>query len=85
MKRQIRRAFLELADSTKKERIFVTQALSGADLKLSAHGNLPKVKNLWIGFLGRFSDSILGTRVLSFDKVGFIIAVQILNELITDC
>lgn len=49
MKRQIRRAFPELADSIKKERIFVTPVLSGSDLKLSANGTLPKVPNLWIG------------------------------------
>ncbi len=48
MKRQVKRAFPELADSIKKERIFVTPVLSGADLKLSANGTLPKVPNLWI-------------------------------------
>lgn len=48
MKRQIKRAFPELADSIKKERIFVTPVLSGADLKLNANGTLPKVQNLWI-------------------------------------
>lgn len=48
MKRQIKRAFPEVSDSIKKERIVVTPALSGADLKLSANGTLPKVPNLWI-------------------------------------
>ncbi|MEK6628949.1 MAG: FAD-dependent oxidoreductase, partial [Bdellovibrionota bacterium] len=48
MKRQIKRAFPELLASVKKERIFVTPALSGADLKLNANGTLPKVSNLWI-------------------------------------
>lgn len=48
MKRQIRRAFPELADSIKKERISVSTPLSGADLKLNANGTLPKVDNLWI-------------------------------------
>lgn len=48
MKRQIKRAFPELLASVKKERIFVTPALSGADLKLSANATLPKVPNLWV-------------------------------------
>ncbi len=48
MKRQIKRAFPEIAASIKKEKIFVTPALSGADLKLNANGTLPKVPNLWI-------------------------------------
>lgn len=48
MKRQIKRAFPELTDAAVKERIFVTPALSGSDLKLSANGTLPKVQNLWI-------------------------------------
>lgn len=48
MKRQIRRAFPEVADSIQKERIFVTQALSAADLKLNARSCLPKVDNLWV-------------------------------------
>ena len=48
MKRQIKRAFPELADSILKERIFVTPAMSGADLKMNANGTLPKVENLWV-------------------------------------
>lgn len=48
MKRQIKRAFPEIGDSIKKERISVSTALSGSDLKLSANGTLPKVDNLWI-------------------------------------
>lgn len=48
IKRQIKRAFPEIADSIKSERIFVTPALSGADLKLNANGTLPKVANLWV-------------------------------------
>ena len=48
IKRQIRRAFPEMADSIKSERIFVSPALSGADLKISANATLPKVENLWI-------------------------------------
>jgi hypothetical protein len=48
MKRQIKRAFPEASDSVSKERIFVTPPLSGADLKLTASGTIPKVPNLWI-------------------------------------
>jgi hypothetical protein len=48
IKRQIRRAFPEVADSIKSERIFVSPALSGADLKINANATLPKVENLWI-------------------------------------
>ena len=48
IKRQIRRAFPEVAETIKSERIFVSPALSGADLKISANGTLPKVDNLWI-------------------------------------
>lgn len=48
MKRQIKRAFPEIADTIKKERISVSPPLSGADLKLNANGTLPKIDNLWI-------------------------------------
>lgn len=48
IKRQIKRAFPEVSESVQKERIFVSPALSGADLKLNANRTLPKVENLWI-------------------------------------
>jgi len=48
MKRQIKRAFPVIADSIISEKIFVTRALSGADLKLNANGTLPKVPKLWV-------------------------------------
>lgn len=48
MKRQIKRAFPKVGDSIKKERIFVTPVLSGADMKLTASNTVPKVKNLWV-------------------------------------
>lgn len=48
IKRQLKRAFPEAAESIRSERIFVTPALSGAELKLSADGSLPKVPNLWV-------------------------------------
>ncbi|MEQ1721538.1 MAG: FAD/NAD(P)-binding protein [Pseudobdellovibrio sp.] len=49
IKRQIKRAFPEVGESIKKERISVSPVLSGADLKLNANGTFPKVANLWIG------------------------------------
>lgn len=48
IKRQIKRAFPEISDSIQKERIFMSSALSGADIKLTGHMNIPKVENLWI-------------------------------------
>ena len=48
IKRQIKRAYPEAADSIKSERIFVSPALSGADLKLNSNLTFPKVENLWI-------------------------------------
>jgi hypothetical protein len=49
MKRQIKRAFAEVGETIKKERISVSPVFSGADLKLNANGTFPKVANLWIG------------------------------------
>ncbi|MBC7741590.1 MAG: NAD(P)/FAD-dependent oxidoreductase [Bdellovibrionaceae bacterium] len=48
MKRQIKRAFPDVSDSIKKERIFVTPILSGSDMKLTASNTVPKVPNLWV-------------------------------------
>lgn len=48
IKRQIKRAFPEISDSIKKERIFMSSPVSGADLKLTGHMTIPKVENLWI-------------------------------------
>ncbi len=48
IKRQIKRAFPEISESIKKERIFMSSAVSGADIKLTGHLNIPKVENLWI-------------------------------------
>lgn len=48
IKRQIKRAFPEVADSIIKEKIFITPEMSGADLKLTAEHKIPKVENLWI-------------------------------------
>ena len=49
IKRQIKRAFPEIAESIKAERIFISPPLSGADIKINANGSFPKVPNLWIG------------------------------------
>jgi hypothetical protein len=49
IKRQIKRAFPEIAESIKAERIFISPPLSGADVKINANGSFPKVPNLWIG------------------------------------
>ena len=48
MRRQIRRAFPEMGDAIVKERVSVSSAFSGSDLKLNANGTLPKVENLWV-------------------------------------
>lgn len=48
MKRQIKRAFPEISEAIKAERIFMSPPLSGGELKLNANGTLHKVKNLWI-------------------------------------
>ena len=49
IKRQIKRAFPEIAESIKAERIFISPPLSGADIKINANSSFPKVPNLWIG------------------------------------
>ncbi len=48
VKRQFKRAFPELADKIQKERIFVSSAISGGELKLNANLSYPQVENLWI-------------------------------------
>ena len=48
MKRQIKRAFPEMNDSIKAERLFMTPALSAGELKLNSNGTVAKVDNLWI-------------------------------------
>lgn len=48
MKRQIKRAFPEMSDVIKAERIFMSPPLSGGELKLNSNGTLHKVNNLWI-------------------------------------
>lgn len=48
MKRQIKRAFPEMADAIKAERLFMTPALSSGELKLNSNGTVAKINNLWI-------------------------------------
>ena len=48
IKRQIKRAFPELADKIQKERIYVSSSISGGDLKLNANLTYPHIENLWI-------------------------------------
>ena len=49
VRRQIKRAFPELADKIQKERIFVSPPISGGELKLNANLTYPHIENLWIG------------------------------------
>jgi hypothetical protein len=48
MKRQIKRAFPEMAENIKGERLYMTSPLSCGDIKLNSNGTLHKVDNLWI-------------------------------------
>jgi hypothetical protein len=48
MKRQIKRAFPEMNETIKAERLFMTPALSAGELKLNSNGTVAKVDNLWI-------------------------------------
>lgn len=84
MKRQIKRAFPDMADAIVKERIFVTPPLSGADLKLNANGTLPKVDNLWIAS-SQMSPykNLLGSLTqaqMILTSLGFISDQKILNQ-----
>lgn len=48
MKRQIKRAFPEMAEHIKGERLFMSSPLSCGEIKMNANGTLHKVDNLWI-------------------------------------
>ncbi len=48
MKRQIKRAFPEMVDHIKAERLFISSPLSCGEIKLNSNGTLNKVDNLWI-------------------------------------
>lgn len=47
-KRQIKRAFPEISEKIQKERICVSSAISGVEVKLSANLTYPNIENLWI-------------------------------------
>ena len=92
MKRQIKRAFPEVADSIKKERIFVSTALSGADLKLTGHMNIPKVPNLWIAspqmsksknLLGSLQQAQLVLAAMGFDA-GVEVEETLVGEMVNE-
>ncbi len=48
VKRQMKRAFPEIAEKIQKERIFVSPPISGGDLKLNANLTYPHIDNLWV-------------------------------------
>jgi hypothetical protein len=48
MKRQIKRAFPEMADHIKGEHLFISSPMSCGEIKLNSNGTLHKVDNLWI-------------------------------------
>lgn len=48
MKRQIKRAFPEMVENIKGERLFMSSPLSCGEIKLNSNGTLNKVDNLWI-------------------------------------
>lgn len=78
VKRQIKRAFPEIADKIQKERIYVSSSISGGDLKLSASLNYPNIANLWIAsvtaatapnLLGSLQTAQMVTAALGFANV----------------
>ncbi len=48
VKKQMKRAFPDVAEKIQKERIFVSPPISGGELKLHANLSYPHVENLWI-------------------------------------
>lgn len=75
MKRQIKRAFPEMSEAIKAERIFMSPPLTGGELKLNSNGTLQKINNLWIAsaqasaypnLLGSFLQSQLTLAALGF-------------------
>lgn len=48
VKRQMKRAFPEIAEKIQKERIYVSSSVSGGELKLNANLSYPGVENLWV-------------------------------------
>lgn len=62
VKRQIKRAFPEMAENIQGERLFISSPLSAGPLKLNSNGTFHKVENLWIssGQVNRYPN-LLGT------------------------
>lgn len=48
MKRQIKRAFPEMAEAIKAERLFISSPISCGEIKTNSNGTLQKTDNLWI-------------------------------------
>lgn len=79
MKRQIKRAFPEMGEAIKNERIFVSSPLSGGELKMNSNGTLHKVNNLWIASaqMSRFAN-LLGSTLqaqMTLAALGFVSAI----------
>jgi len=79
MKRQIKRAFPEMSEAIKAERIFVSPPLTGGELKMNSNGTLHKVNNLWIAsaqmseypnLLGSVLQSQMTLAALGFGNTG---------------
>ncbi len=75
MKRQIKRAFPEMAENIKAERISMSSPITGGELKLNSNGTLHKTQNLWIAsaqvspyanLMGSFMQSQLTLAALGF-------------------
>ncbi len=49
VKRQIKRAFPEMSENIKGERLFISSALSCGPIKMNSNGTFHKIENLWIG------------------------------------
>lgn len=83
MKRQIKRAFPEMADNIKAERLFISSPLSCGEIKLNSNGTLHKVDNLWIAspqvskypnLLGSLLQSQMTLAALGFGSAPMILA-----------
>ncbi len=75
MKRQIKRAFPEMSENIKAERISMSSPITAGELKLNSNGTLHKTQNLWIAsaqvspyanLMGSFMQSQLTLAALGF-------------------
>ncbi len=84
VKRQIKRAFPEIAEKIQKERIFVSSSISGGDLKLSANLTYPHIANFWIASVtAATAPNLLGslqTAQMITAALGFAPSLQLLDE-----